>query len=101
VVVGEDVSSDEWTQAVEQALANFPHPVSILQEFKKPVTMSHHVYSEGGRIEPMKGRLRLSPYYFLYGGEAKLSGSLATFCPADKKVIHGMKDGALLPCPIN
>ena len=52
-------------------------------------------------IESMKGRLRLSPYYFLYGGEAKLSGALATFCPADKKVIHGMKDGALLPCSIN
>ena len=101
VVVGEDVSSDDWTQAVEHALANFPHPVSILQEFKKPVTMSHPVYNEGGMIEPMKGRLRLSPYYFLYGGEAKLSGALATFCPADKKVIHGMKDGALLPCPIN
>ena len=38
VVVGEDVSSDDWTLAIEHALANFPHPVSILQEFKKPVT---------------------------------------------------------------
>jgi hypothetical protein len=98
VVVGEDVSSDDWTQAVEHALTNFPNPVSILQEFKKPVTMNHPVYNVDARIEPMKGRLRLSPYYFLYGGEAKLSGALATFCPADKKVIHGMKDGALLPC---
>ena len=100
VVVGEDVSSEEWTQAVEHALANFPNPVSIIQLFKKPVTMNHPVYNEGGLIERMKGRLRLSPYYFLYGGEAKLSGALATFCPADKKVIHGMKDGALLPCSI-
>ena len=100
VVVGEDVSSEEWSQAVEYALTNFPNPVSILQEFKKPVTMTHPVYNEDARIEPMKGRLRLSPYYFLYGGEAKLSGALATFCPADKKVIHGMKDGALLPCSI-
>ena len=101
VVVGQDVSSDHWIQSVEHALANFPNPVSILQEFKKPVTMSHPVYNESGMIEPMKGRLRLSPYYFLYCGEAKLSGALATFCPADKKVIHGMKDGALLPCPID
>jgi len=23
---------------------------------------------------------------------------LATLCPADKKIIHGMKDAALLPC---
>ena len=22
----------------------------------------------------------------------------ATFCPADKKIIHGMKDAALIPC---
>jgi hypothetical protein len=101
VVVGEDVSSDEWSQAIEHALANFPNPVSILQEFKKPVTMTHPVYNEDARIEPMKGRLRLSPYYFLYQGEANLTGALATFCPADKKVIHGMKDGALLPCSIN
>jgi hypothetical protein len=31
------------------------------------------------------------------GNEAKWSGTLATFCPADKKIIHGMKDGALMP----
>ena len=100
MVVGEDVSSDDWSQAVEHALANFPHPVSILQDFKKPVTMNHPVYNEGGMIEPMKGRLRLSPYYFLNAGKANLTGALATFCPADKKIIHGMKDGALLPCSI-
>jgi hypothetical protein len=45
----------------------------------------------------MKGRLRLSPYYFIYEGRAHWSGTLATFCPADKKIIHGMKDGALMP----
>ena len=100
VVVGEDVSSDDWTHSIEHALANFPNPVSILQEFKKPVTMSHPVYNEDGMIVPMKGRLRISPYYFLNAGKANLTGALATFCPADKKIIHGMKDGALLPCTI-
>ena len=101
MVVGEDVSSDDWTQAVEHALTNFPNPVSILQEFRKPVSLSHPVYNEDASIEPMKGRLRLSPYYFLNDGKAYLTGALATFCPADKKVIHGMKDGALLPCSID
>jgi hypothetical protein len=48
----------------------------------------------------MEGRLRLSPYYFVNEGHAQLSGALATFCPADKKIIHGMKDGVLLPCVI-
>jgi len=43
------------------------------------------------------GRLRLCPYYFVVNGEARLSGALATFCPPDKKIIHGMQDAALLP----
>jgi hypothetical protein len=44
------------------------------------------------------GRLRLCPYYFVVGAEARLGGALATFCPPDKKIIHGMQDAALLPC---
>jgi hypothetical protein len=46
----------------------------------------------------MPGRLRLCPYFFVVGSEARLSGALATFCPPDKKIIHGMQDAALLPC---
>jgi hypothetical protein len=46
------------------------------------------------------GRLRLCPYYFVVAGQTRLSGALATFCPPDKKIIHGMQDAALLPCMI-
>jgi hypothetical protein len=28
----------------------------------------------------------------------ELAGILATVCPADKKIIHGMKDAVLVPC---
>jgi len=28
----------------------------------------------------------------------KLGGVLATICPANKKIIHGMKDAILAPC---
>ena len=42
----------------------------------------------------MPGRVRLCPYYFVVGNgdqaRAKLGGVLATVCPADKKIIHGM-----------
>ena len=48
--------------------------------------------------EAKEGRLRLCPYYFVNAGKAKLAGALATFCPPDKKIIHGMQDAALLPC---
>jgi hypothetical protein len=44
------------------------------------------------------GRLRLCPYYFVIGGKTRLSGALATFCPPDKKIIHGMTDGIFAPC---
>ena len=46
------------------------------------------------------GRLRVCPYYFVVGGQTRLSGALATFCPPDKKIIHGMVDAALLPCRV-
>ena len=46
----------------------------------------------------MSGRARLSPYYFVSGEKTELAGILATICPADKKVIHGMKDAVMVPC---
>ena len=98
VVVGDDVSSEEWSLALSDALQSFPSPLSILQEFRKPVTMEHPVYGDKGKLDMMKGRLRLSPYYFSTEAGVNLCGALATFCPADKKIIHGMRDGALLPC---
>jgi len=48
----------------------------------------------------MSGRARLSPYYFVSGETTELAGILATVCPADKKVIHGMKDAVMVPCAI-
>jgi len=53
---------------------------------------------------PLKGRVRLCPYYFV-GGEgdaarAELGGVLATICPPDKKIIHGMSDAIFAPCSV-
>ena len=65
VVLGDDVSGDEWSKALQSALDSFPNPVSVIQEFRKPVRLEHPVFnSEGRRIN--EGRLRLSPYYFIY-----------------------------------
>jgi hypothetical protein len=98
VVVGDDVSSEDWKSSLASALDSFPKPVSVLQEFQKPVRLEHPVFSEDGSVESMTGRLRLSPYFFIPGDQPKWSGCLATLCPADKKIIHGMKDGVLMPC---
>jgi hypothetical protein len=98
VRVGDDLSAEDWSASLKSALEGNPRPVSVLQEFRKPRQWEHPVFGEGGQTESMKGRLRLSPYYFVAGGKAQRVGALATFCPADKKIIHGMKDGALMPC---
>ena len=47
----------------------------------------------------MIGRVRLCPYYFVnQSGQTTLGGCLATIVPSDKKKIHGMRDGILVPC---
>jgi hypothetical protein len=48
----------------------------------------------------MEGRVRLSPYYFVVDGQAELGGVLATTCPKDKKIIHGMRDAVMTPCGV-
>jgi hypothetical protein len=48
--------------------------------------------------------VRLCPYYFVQGqgdaARANLSGVLATICPSDKKIIHGMSTAILAACSI-
>lgn len=114
VVLGSDCSREEWQEGVDRAIELAPSNLHVLQAYRKPRRLEHPVYESptagvtpaemrGGR-EPVAarkaGRLRLCPYYFLVNGQARLSGALATFCPPDKKIIHGMQDAALLPCAV-
>jgi hypothetical protein len=48
----------------------------------------------------MKGRVRLCPYYFPGEGRVKCAGALATICPQDKKLLHGMSDAILVPTAV-
>lgn len=106
VVLGSDCSREQWQQGIEQAVALAPTNLHLLQAYRKPRRIEHPLYGEatsaaGPRVATAKaGRLRLCPYYFVVGGRAQLSGALATFCPPDKKIIHGMTDAALLPCRV-
>lgn len=100
VVLGSDCSREEWQAGLEQARELAATNLHVLQEYKKPQRVNHPVYetTAGGPVVAAKaGRLRLCPYYFVVNGQARLSGALATFCPPDKKIIHGMQDAALLP----
>jgi hypothetical protein len=108
VVLGSDCSREEWQAGVEQALTLAPTNLHLLQEYRKPKRVEHPLFERSGGTEGMPaaqplsavakaGRLRLCPYYFVVAGQPRLSGALATFCPPDKKIIHGMVDAALLP----
>lgn len=98
VLLGNDVSRQEWQDGIQAALELSEHNLTILQEYRKPMRLTHPIFREGEETYPMQGRLRLCPYYFVVDDTAELSGILATYCPADKKIIHGMSDAALLPC---
>ncbi len=106
VVYGADCSREEWQAGLEIAISDAPHNLHLLQEYRKPQRLSHRLYpaeSSGETSDqagPRQGRLRLCPYYFVTDNTPQLAGALATFCPPDKKIIHGMQDAALLPCRI-
>jgi len=99
VVIGHDLPADEWAAAIERALRDFPNRPHVLQRFHRTrVVEAEWVDVEAGTLHAMKGRVRLCPYYFVLGDEARLSGVLATICPLDKKIIHGMADAIMAPC---
>jgi hypothetical protein len=100
VVLGSDVPRDEWLAALRHAQELAPRTLHILQEYKKPMRLKHPVYNAEGQLYEMEGRLRLCPFYFFRDEHTRLGGALATFCPADKKIIHGMKDAAMLPSAV-
>ncbi|MBI3620635.1 MAG: hypothetical protein HY208_00405 [Nitrospirae bacterium] len=101
VVVGHDLPQEAWAEAVQQAVNGFAQTPYVLQPFVsgRPYTMSYWE-SNTDRIVELKGRVRLSPYYFSAGDEIRLGGVLATFCPMNKKLLHGMSEAILAPCAV-
>ncbi len=99
VSVGHDLPQSEWAAALETALTSFPATPYILQEFHKGRQFELSFYDERtDDLVAMSGRTRLSPYYFITDDHAELAGILATVCPLDKKVLHGMRDAIMIPC---
>jgi hypothetical protein len=103
VYLGSDLSTAEWGAAVQLALRNFDRSPFVLQRYYHPKMVDAHWFDFANQqLVPMKGRARLCPFYFVHGegdaARAHLGGVLATICPADKKIIHGMKEAILAPC---
>lgn len=103
VYLGSDLPAAEWSAAVDLALREFARTPFVLQRYYKPAVFDAEWFDfERDELAPMKGRVRLCPFYFVAGegdsARAHLGGVLATICPADKKIIHGMNDAILAPC---
>ncbi len=106
VYMGSDLPQAEWSAAVDEAIASFEKSPFVLQRYEKPRLVESAWFDfEKNESVPMKGRVRLCPYYFVQGeGDAarpQLGGILATIVPADKKIIHGMTEAILAPCAIS
>lgn len=103
VYLGSDLSLADWSAAVDKAIDGAAQSPFVLQRYHKPrLVQSEYFDFEAGQVTSMPSRVRLCPYYFVAGeadaARAELGGVLATICPADKKIIHGMRDAILAPC---
>ncbi|MFO0775786.1 MAG: hypothetical protein U0172_14085 [Nitrospiraceae bacterium] len=104
VSIGHDMPQDEWQRAVTAGLAAFDQSPHLVQAFHKSRSVKMEYYDPAtASLQSMQGRARLCPYYFVTGEQAdrvELGGILATVCPADKKILHGMRDAIMAPCAV-
>ena len=101
VAIGHDLPTEDWENAVENALTNFGQTPYVLQKFHRAerLTMTYYDF-EQAEAQRMPGRALLRPYYFTTGEKVRLAGIQATVCPEDKKVLHGMVDSIIVPCAV-
>lgn len=99
VKIGHDMAQDDWGKAVDDALAAFGSSPYVLQPFEDTALIGVEYSGDPeGEVRKMQARVRLCPYYFVLGDHVRMGGVLATGCPKDKKLIHGMVDAVIAPC---
>jgi hypothetical protein len=98
VVVASDLPQSEWRSTLDSALKDFPSQPHILQVFHAGrLFEANYWLPENQELKRMRGRVRLCPYFFVGEKSTRLGGALATICPDDKKLLHGMRDAILAP----
>jgi hypothetical protein len=101
VFVGHDMPRAEWRERLMFALEQSEEQPWVMQEYHEARRFEHPVYGEDGEVRMVEVRARLCPYFFTgRDGQIRIGGCLATLVPADKKKIHGMSDGVLVPCVV-
>lgn len=98
VRVANDLTREEWTATLREALDEFETTPRILQRFHKGKRVRQSYFdAKTEEIRTFDGRVRLCPYYFVAGDDVRMGGVLATVAPADKRLIHGMTDAVMAP----
>ena len=102
VYIGHDLAGSEWRERIQEATEAFDDQPRMMQQYHPGKIIEHPYFDpDTGKERMMKGRARLCPYFFTDNdGKTSFGGCLATIVPADKKKIHGMKDGILVPCSL-
>ena len=99
VRVANDLTKDEWTATLSEALSEYNKTPRILQRFYKAKRVRQsYLDTTADEIKTFDGRVRLCPYFFVVGDAVQLGGILATVAPADKRLIHGMSDAVMASC---
>jgi hypothetical protein len=102
IALGQDLPHTDWQQRIEKALATFDSSPTIMQRFHKGRLFEHQYWGpDSGELKMMKGRVRLCPYFFVEQDKVNLRGALATIVPADKKLLHGMRDAIMIPASVS
>lgn len=101
VVMAQDVPQKLWQEELHRALAEFDTHPHILQQFHQGRLVEQDYLDEStDTLVRMRGRVRLCPYYFVGEKQTSCGGALATICPDDKKLLHGMTDAILVPASL-
>jgi hypothetical protein len=97
VKIANDLTKDDWTATIENALGSYAKTPYILQRFHKGKRIRQPYFDRASEeVKNFDGRVRLCPYYFVTGEDSvQLGGILATVAPADKRLIHGMTDAVM------
>lgn len=98
VIMAGDLPQKEWAAELRRALGVFNAQPHILQEFHAGRLFESDFWLPGDSdTQTMRSRVRLCPYFFVTQGAVTCGGALATICPSDKKLLHGMRDAILAP----
>ncbi len=101
VYVGSDMSAEQWAGQVRLGLAEFSAHPRVLQRFVKGSLAQQDYVAENDELVTLNSRARVCPYYFVVNDRVTLGGVLVTLVPADKKLIHGMRDAILSPAVVS